>query len=421
MTRRDAAARPADADRPAAVARRPTGGRDGADGDAAARDPGSAPGAPDTPDARVAGPERSGARPPASGVADPTRAGPERLRSLPAEPAVSGRDGGGPDGSDGDRAAPARSAAGCEVLGADAPRDHRAALARIPSERMAALTALSDVPGLTRLASHLGLLAATGAAVMAAEGWVRLGAQAAHGAVLVFLFAACHECIHRTAFRTRWLNDAVAHGAGFLILLPAHWFRFFHFAHHRFTQDPARDPELATPKPRTVAGYLRALTGWDYWRGMAAATLGAALGRPLPSFVPPRGEGRVRGEARAFLALYALILAASLAAGSALAWELWVLPALLGQPWLRAFVMAEHTGLPTVPDMLENSRTTFASRAVRWISWEMPHHTAHHAQPAAPFHALPALTAELRARLRRTARDYRDAHRQILAALPGRG
>jgi fatty acid desaturase len=148
--------------------------------------------------------------------------------------------------------------------------------------------------------------------------------------------------------------------------------------------------------------------------------LGAALGRPLPDHVPPRGAAKVRAEARLFLGGYAAVLALSLATGSTLAWDLWVLPALLGQPALRAFLMAEHGACPTTPDMLENSHTTFASRAVRWLSWEMPHHTAHHAAPTVPFHALPALTATLRPALRRTAAGYPAAHRQILAALPRR-
>ena len=295
--------------------------------------------------------------------------------------------------------------------------DHRAALARIPAGRMAALTRLSDRQGLVRLASHLGLLTLTGAAVLATGGWARLGAQIAHGVVLSFLFAACHEAIHRTAFATPRWNDRLAQGAGFLLLLPAHGFRFFHFAHHRHTQDPGRDPELATPRARTRAGYLWRLTGWGYWRGQAAAVLTAAAGRPLPAWVPPRGAAKVRAEARWFLAGYAAVAAASLASGSTLAWDLWAAPALLGQPFLRAYLMAEHAGLPLGPDMLRNTRTTFTGRALRWLAWEGPLHTAHHAAPQVPFHALPALTAELGEAVAARADGYRDAHRQILGAI----
>jgi fatty acid desaturase len=296
--------------------------------------------------------------------------------------------------------------------------DHRAALAALPPGRVAALSEPADGPGLSRLAGHLGLLALTGAAVLALPGAWALPAMLAHGVVLIFLFAPLHECIHRTAFRTRRLNDAVAAVAGVLLLLPPAAFRYYHFAHHRHTQDPDRDPELATPKPATRAAYLARLTGWSTWTAQAGALLGAALGRPLPDHVPPRGAATVRREARLCLALYAAVAGGSLAAGSTLALELWVVPALLGQPVLRAYLLAEHTACPLVPDMLANTRTTFTHRAIRWLAWEMPWHTAHHVAPTVPFHRLPDLSAEIEDRLKSTARGYPEAHRQILAALP---
>lgn len=305
-------------------------------------------------------------------------------------------------------------------MAASAEGGHRAALAAIGAGRVAALSQASDAPGLIRLAGHLGLLALTGAAVLAAEGWWRLPLQFVHGTVLVFLFSAAHECIHRTAFRTGWLNDRVAWGAGLAILLPPNAFRFFHFAHHRYTQDPERDPELATPKPRTRGAYLWRLTGWDYWAGQVRALIAAACGRPPPAHVPPRGKGKLRREARAYIAVYAAAALISVATGSTLALTLWILPALLGQPVLRAFLLAEHTACPLVPDMLANSRTTFTHRALRWLAWEMPWHTAHHAAPTVPFHRLGALSAEIEHALKSTAQGYLDAQGQILRAIDAR-
>ncbi len=92
-------------------------------------------------------------------------------------------------------------------MAASAEGDHRAALAAVGADRIAALSRTSDTPGLIRLASHLGLLTLTGAAVLAVDGLARLPLQFLHGTVLVFLFSAEHECIHRTAFRSHRLND----------------------------------------------------------------------------------------------------------------------------------------------------------------------------------------------------------------------
>ena len=120
-----------------------------------------------------------------------------------------------------------------------------------------ALSRRSDARGLAQLAMHLALLALTGALIHASLGsWWLLPALVLHGGVLVFLFCALHEGVHRTPFASRWLNDAVAWIVGALLMLPAGYFRLFHFAHHRFTQDPARDPELLTPKADSLARWL---------------------------------------------------------------------------------------------------------------------------------------------------------------------
>jgi fatty acid desaturase len=224
--------------------------------------------------------------------------------------------------------------------------------------------------------------------------------------------------------RPRWLASRIrpgAWGAGLALMLPPNAFRYFHFAHHRHTQDAGRDPELATPKPRTRGEYLLRLTGLSYWTGQTRALIAAAAGAPLPAYVPPRGVARVRAEARVFLAIYAIVAGLPVVTGSTLSLTLWVIPVLLGQPVLRAFLLAEHTGCPLVPDMLANSRTTFALRATRWLAWEMPWHTAHHAAPTVPFHRLGALTAEIESALKSTAQGYLDAQGQILRAIDARG
>jgi fatty acid desaturase len=100
--------------------------------------------------------------------------------------------------------------------------------------------------------------------------------------------------------------------------------------------------------------------------------------------------------------------------------ELWILPALIGQPFLRAYLLAEHAACPLVADMLANSRTTYTTAIVRFLAWNMPYHSAHHAVPTVPFHKLPELNAKLSSRLKSTAEGYVDAHRQIRAAFVSR-
>jgi fatty acid desaturase len=268
------------------------------------------------------------------------------------------------------------------------------------------------------MGGHLAALLAAGVLVAVAPGplW-RLPAQALEGAILIFLFAPLHESIHRTAFKNRRLNDWVAAVLGFLIVLPADYFRFFHFAHHRYTQNPERDPELASLKPRTKAAWLWAVTGIPLWRDHIMGVIQHAAGRTPEPYLAGNAARQVVREARIHLLLYAAIALISVLLRSDAVIEFWVLPAVLGQPWLRLYLMAEHTGCPLIPDMLANSRTTLSNPVVRFFAWNMPYHAEHHSFPAVPFHALPALHADLAPALKTTARGYVAAQRQIFRAL----
>ena len=286
----------------------------------------------------------------------------------------------------------------------------------IDREKLRLWSERSDRAGLIQLAGHLVVLLLTGIGIWLAHGTLWLWpAMALHGVVLIFLFTPLHECIHRTAFKTRALNEAVAFVIGVLILLPREYFRAFHFAHHRFTQDPARDPELATSKPVNLRQWLWQVSGMPYWIAQTRGTVEHAFGRAPETFYKDERQRRaVITEARIVLAIYAVVAIASVATGSMAALLYWVIPALLGQPALRLYLMAEHGLCPLVPDMLENTRTTYTNAVVRALAWNMPYHAEHHAYPAVPFHRLAEVNRVLAPQLKSTSLGYVAVHRQIL-------
>ncbi len=300
----------------------------------------------------------------------------------------------------------------------DARLDHRQLLAALSRAQRRALTEKSDRPGLVRLCVHFGSIAGLGLLIAArAPLWPVL--VPVQGILIVFLFTLEHETIHGTAFRTGWLNQSVAQICGFLIAIPAAWFRYFHFAHHRHTQDPKRDPELAAPKPESLGGYMVHVSGLPLWWSLATTLARNAAGRVDGDFVPGNARGRVVREARVTLALYGALAGLSVAAGSAVLLFAWVIPALLGQPFLRLYLLAEHGRCPLVANMLENTRTTYTNRLVRWIAWNMPYHAEHHAYPVVPFHKLPEFHALARAHLKVTENGYRRFHALYVGGLRG--
>lgn len=279
--------------------------------------------------------------------------------------------------------------------------DFVAHLDLIPRERLRALSQKSDAPGLRRLAQHFAALGATGTGVLylADTIWV-LPAMAVHGILLVFLFCPLHESVHGTAFRSRWLNDRTADLCGFLTVYPRLMYRSFHFAHHRYTQDPERDPEMTLRKPTDFRGYLFWVSGSRYWvTKMGTLIRFAVSGEAKAPCIAKQAEAGLVRESRIVLGGYAAIAAIGLLTDPMIPLLLWVGPALLGQPFLRAYLLTEHTGCASGPNMLENVRTVLAGPIVRWLAWNMPYHTEHHTFPSVPFHALPAAHREIGDRL----------------------
>lgn len=285
--------------------------------------------------------------------------------------------------------------------------DHKAFLASLSPEQREQLIVRSDARGLVHLAAHWGAIGVCGA-------WIWFGAPfwqvvlVPQGILLVFLFTLLHETSHKTPFRTGWINEAVWHVCGVVLFLPANWFRYFHFAHHRFTQIPDKDPELASPKPVTLRQYMIHVSGIPLWIGNAKTLVRNAGGTRPEEFVPVARQGQIRTEARIYLCVYLILLGCSLWLATPILFFVWLLPMLLGQPFLRFYLLAEHGLCPTVANMFENTRTTFTNRLVRAIAWNMPYHTEHHSYPSVPFHRLPDLHRLIEPHLRVTANGYAE-------------
>ena len=268
-----------------------------------------------------------------------------------------------------------------------------------------------DVPGLAFAAAHAALIVATGWLVWRALGtaWA-VPAVIVHGIVIVHLFAPFHESTHYTAFRSRGLNTATGWLTGLVLMLPPTVFRYQHTAHHRYTQDIERDPQMI-PIGEHRWGFLYYASAVPYFQGILSGLLRQPFGRLSPAElrdVPPAMRGVVRREARTFWCVYLAVAAASLHFESWLAVQLWLLPRLAGEPLMRVIRMSEHVGCARVPSMLENTRTVLTIAPLRLLAWNMAYHTAHHALPQAPFFRLAALDAVLRGHVVETRDGYVD-------------
>jgi fatty acid desaturase len=257
------------------------------------------------------------------------------------------------------------------------------------------LCVASDRAGFVQLGSHAGAIAVTGLVLHAALGtvWV-VPAFLAHGVLLNCLYAGQHEMSHWTVFRTRKLNEVFGRLFGFVLFYPRTFDQIQHAAHHRHTQEWARDGELGRER-YTLGSYLMWLLGPSYWWSRWTRIARLASGRVIEPYIPAARHAEVIREARWHVLGYAAIAAASLAAGSWAAVLYWLAPMLVTKAAHQLQNTIEHLGLPHGPDVLANTRSTTTNAVMRWLCWNMQYHTAHHAFPGVPFHRLPALHASL--------------------------
>lgn len=287
-----------------------------------------------------------------------------------------------------------------------------------------ALQQRSDRKGLVQLGGHLLAIGATGSAYayaleQAAPWPVAAAALITYGFTLVTMFAAMHEAVHRTAFASLRLNNAVAWLAGLLSFYNGTFYRHYHGFHHRFTQIPGKDPELDDPKPTSVWTYAVELSGLPWWIGKLRTHATLALGRWQGyAFLNIKSGPDAVRSVRLQLATYGAAIALSFALSEPYFVTYWLLPVVAAQPLLRAILLAEHTGCGQDADALKNTRTTYTVWPVRFLMWRMPYHAEHHCYPSLPFFALARVHARIAPQLEHVARGgYTGMHAEFLRGL----
>ena len=263
-----------------------------------------------------------------------------------------------------------------------------------PSE-LKALNEKSDIFGALQLASHVGAIAIAAYLHMQFMGswWVLLTGFVL-GVLINFLYAAQHELSHGTVFKTRGLNRSFGRIVGFVMIFPRDFDQIMHFAHHQHTSDWERDGELIR-EPYTLTSYLLWLSGITYWRNRVFGVMRRATGKIVEPFITRDEEAKVILESRLHLAGYILIGLVSVYFQSWIAVTYWLLPMLLTKPVHQLQNTIEHLGLSHESDILNNTRSTRTNFIMRWLCWQMPHHTAHHTFPTVPFWKLKQLNAKL--------------------------
>jgi len=287
----------------------------------------------------------------------------------------------------------------------------------VPAVVLKRLYARSDWAGLRQTVAHVGLLVAGGWLVLATKDtWWVLPALLLQGILVNALFGAMHESVHYGSFKTRRFADLLAFFSGAAILNNAGFYRHYHMAHHRYTQDPLRDPELVTSgTPRSWGNYLLRVSSIPFFILRTRDIFLFPFGyRGDVTYIHESAWPEARRWGRWLLALYAVLLAGSILLQTDVLLWVWLIPLAVGAPLLRLYLVCEHTLCPNSDDGFANTRTTLTNPLVRFIMWNLPYHAEHHLLPNIAFHHLPEAHQYLRPHLKHVAKSYTQVNREIV-------
>jgi Na+-transporting NADH:ubiquinone oxidoreductase subunit F len=230
-----------------------------------------------------------------------------------------------------------------------------------------------------------------------------------------------HESLHRTAFKTTWMNDALYEIASFMILRESVPWRWSHTRHHTDTIIVGRDPEIAVPRPPDLWGivlqFFNLKSGPKELRRMVIHCFGR-LTPAEATYVPDTERPKVFRNARIYVLIYLSVIGLALARHSFLPLMYIGLPSFYGAWLALIFGLTQHAGLAEdVLDHRLNCRTVYMNPVFRYLYWEMNYHVEHHMFPMVPYHALKHLHRELKAEMPPPYDGLWAAYREIIPAV----
>ena len=266
----------------------------------------------------------------------------------------------------------------------------------ISPKRLRELSGKSDFRGWIGITTRFGAIAANTVALALLWGtWWAVPLFVTQGIQLACLYAGVHELSHYTVFKTRKLNLVFGRLLAFIVIVVRDFDRYEHLQHHLYTQNIDKDAEIRYSKPHTLKSYLLYLFGISYWYRRVLKVFDIAFGPNKFAHLSDVQFAETKRAARQSVAGYVLIIVLSILFETPAALYFWIAPMFTMKVFQQIQNLTEHTGMPHVENILENTRTIKTNPIWRWLLWNMPYHTAHHTYPSVPFYRLPQLHREM--------------------------
>jgi len=236
-----------------------------------------------------------------------------------------------------------------------------------------------------------------------------------------------HETGHKTAFKSKLLNEIFYQIGSFMVYKePTRW-RWSHFKHHGHTlstSDPY-DYEIQVLKPTDLLFMLCFVTPFGLLfflhKLSQLETLKHALGITtlvMKDCIPDKERSKSRWISRIHVAIWLGSIFLSLYLTSWMPVLFILLPYFYGNTLFMLFGIPQHAGLlNNSKDHRLSTRDVYLNPIFSFLYWHMEYHIEHHMFPLIPSHNLKKLHEIVKDQLPPAKKNLWDAYKEIIPAL----
>ena len=301
---------------------------------------------------------------------------------------------------------------------------------KIDKKKLKELSVKKDLPGLIHFFLYFFLLFIFGylAYITLGTWWTYLFFFI-YGTIYAFSVANWHETVHRTAFKTKWLNEFFYHISSFMCDFEGFRWRRSHTFHHTNTlqTEDDYDHEIQVSRPIELFSFFLnfvPLTDLIFPHKLIKyEVIKHAFGKfsPVVEITASKSyQKKILWNSRFYLCIWILIILYSLYIWSFLPIVYIILPTYIGKPIWFAVNVTQH--LAAKIDTKDHRLSTYSIKInpiLSFLYWNMEYHLEHHMFPSVPSYNLKKLRYEIDDQLPKPFKSLFDFYKSVLPSVIG--
>ena len=299
---------------------------------------------------------------------------------------------------------------------------------QIEKKRLKELSKRKDLPGLIHFFLYFLFLFIFGyLAYITRDTWLSLIFFFIYGTIYAFSVANWHETVHRTAFKTRWLNEFFYHISSFMCDFEGHRWRWSHTFHHTYTlqTEDEYDHEIQVSRPTELFWFfLNYLPFTDLLyphKLIKFEVLKHAFGYLTPVVnisAPDKQKRKIIWNSRLYVFIWISVIFFSYLIGSILPIIYIILPTYYGKPIWFAVNVTQHLGAAiNTKDHRLSTYSLKLNPILSFLYWKMEYHLEHHLFPMVPSYNLKKLRNEIKNQIPKPFNGLYDFYKKVLPSV----